>query len=182
LPVFSDSSLPPLPRSSVPAWTTTVRWGALATGILPRFGGSAGGKAYANDALGADELDELVAHGALGVALGVGLDVAQVANVTVLIRGRAVRLAVGVDCQRVLASIRAADTQGSQGKELGVRTVWPSRRAAVGVVAEGVDVHATLGVGVVARDIPGHDGRGRLGLLLEGDSARDLRVTPDDSD
>ncbi len=31
---------------------------------------------YANDALGADELDELVLNGALGVALGVGLDVA----------------------------------------------------------------------------------------------------------
>lgn len=62
------------------------------------------------------------------------------------------------------------------------RTVRASRCAAVGVVTEGVDVHATLGVGVVARDVPRDSGRGRLGRLLEGDGAGDLGVTPDDSD
>ena len=56
------------------------------------------------------------------------------------------------------------------------------RGAAVGVVAKGVDVHATLGVGVVAGDVPGDGGRGRLVLLLEDDRARNLGVTPDDSD
>jgi hypothetical protein len=60
--------------------------------------------------------------------------------------------------------------------------VRASRGAAVGVVAEGVDVHATLGVGVVAGDVPGDDGGRRLGLLLKGDSTSDLRVTTDDSD
>lgn len=54
--------------------------------------------------------------------------------------------------------------------------------AAVGVVTEGVDVHATLGVGVVAADVPGDLGRGRLGLLLEDDGAGDLGVATDDAD
>ena len=46
LPVFVDSSLPPFPRSSVPAWTTTVRFdcqqyqetlhGVLVEGLTPK--------------------------------------------------------------------------------------------------------------------------------------------------
>ncbi len=54
--------------------------------------------------------------------------------------------------------------------------------AAVGVVAKGVNVHAALGVGIMARDLPGDGGRGTLGLLLEGDNAGDVGVTTDDSD
>lgn len=42
------------------------------------------------------------------------------------------------------------------------RTVRTGRGAAVGVVAELVDVHASLGVGIVARDVVGDGGRGRL--------------------
>ena len=56
------------------------------------------------------------------------------------------------------------------------------RGAAVGVVAEGVDVHATLGIGIVASEVPGDGGRGGLGSLLEGDGAGHLGVTTDDSD
>ncbi len=56
------------------------------------------------------------------------------------------------------------------------------RGAAVGVVTEGVDVEATLGVGVLAADVPGDGGRRRLGVLLEDDGTRDLRVPADDSD
>ena len=52
----------------------------------------------AEDALGADQLDELVGDGALGVALGVGLEVAQVADVALAVGGGAVGLVVGVDC------------------------------------------------------------------------------------
>lgn len=53
--------------------------------------------------------------------------------------------------------------------------------AAVGVVTELVDVEATLGVGVVALDVPG-DGGGRVLVgLLEGDSAGDLGVTAENS-
>lgn len=55
------------------------------------------------------------------------------------------------------------------------------RGAAVGVVAKGVDVEATFGVGVVARDLVGDAGGRRLGVLLEDDGARHLGVTTDDS-
>ena len=51
----------------------------------------------AEDALGADQLDELVGDGALGVALGVGLEVAQVTDVALGVGGGAVGLVVGVD-------------------------------------------------------------------------------------
>lgn len=61
-----------------------------------------GAGTYADDAVGADELDVLVRHGTLGVALGVGLDVAEVADVTLLVRGSTVLLAVGVDCPGVV--------------------------------------------------------------------------------
>lgn len=54
--------------------------------------------------------------------------------------------------------------------------------AAVGVVAEGVDVEATLGVGVVAGQVPADGGRVGLGSLLEGNGAGDLRVTSENSD
>lgn len=110
----------------------------------------------ANDALGANELDEVVGHGALGVALGIGLNVAQVTNMAVLVGPVAVGLAMGVE-------VRAGGG------------------AAVGVVTKGVDVHATLGIGIMASDVPG-DGSGTvLGLLLEDNGAGDLGVTTDDS-
>jgi len=51
----------------------------------------------AQHALGADQLDELVRDGAFGVALGVGLEVAQVADVALAVGGGAVGLVVGVD-------------------------------------------------------------------------------------
>lgn len=53
--------------------------------------------AYADDAVGADELDVAVRDGALGVTLGVGVDVAEITNVAGLVGGSTVRLAVGVD-------------------------------------------------------------------------------------
>jgi len=61
-------------------------------------------------------------------------------------------------------------------------TVGPSRRASVGVVAKGVDVHATLSVGVIAGDVPCDGCGARLGLLLEGDGALDVGVTAEDCD
>lgn len=83
----------------------------------------------ADDALGTDQLDQLVGGGADGVALAISLDVAKVTNVAVLVGGSTVTLAVRVE-------VRAGGG------------------AAVGVVTEGVDVHATLSVGVVAADVP----------------------------
>lgn len=54
------------------------------------------------------------------------------------------------------------------------------RGAAIGVVTVGVDVHAALGVGIVASDVPRDGGIGALGGLLEGDGARDLGVSTED--
>lgn len=56
------------------------------------------------------------------------------------------------------------------------------RGASVGVVAELVDVHSTLGVGIVAADVVGDGGWGRLRGLLKGHGAFDLRVSSDDGD
>jgi hypothetical protein len=53
--------------------------------------------------------------------------------------------------------------------------------AAVCVVTKSVDVNATLSIGIVASDIPRDGGRGGLRLLLESNSAGNLRVTSDDS-
>lgn len=60
-------------------------------------------------------------------------------------------------------------------------TVRASGGAAVGVVTEGVDVESSLGVGIVASDVPGDGSRGRLGLLLEDDSTGDLGVTSENA-
>lgn len=61
-------------------------------------------------------------------------------------------------------------------------TVGAGRGAAVGVVAKGVDVEATLSVGVVAGDVVGYCRGSRLGLLLEDDCATDLFVTAENAD
>ena len=60
-------------------------------------GGGSSVSTYADDAVGADDLNELVGHGALRVALGVGLDVAEVTDVADLVLGSTVGLAMGVD-------------------------------------------------------------------------------------
>ena len=59
-----------------------------------------GGKTetYAQNARLANQLDQAVLDAALGVALGVGLDVAKVADVAVRVGGGAVFFAEGVDC------------------------------------------------------------------------------------
>ena len=51
----------------------------------------------AEDALRPNQLHQLVGDGALGVALGVGLDVAEVADVALAVGGGAVGLGEGVD-------------------------------------------------------------------------------------
>jgi hypothetical protein len=64
----------------------------------------------------------------------------------------------------------------SCGLDGGRLTVRSGRGAAVGVVTELVDVHSTLGTGVVAGDVPCDGGGGRLVGLLEGNGTGDLRV------
>lgn len=130
--------------------------GLLVVALAEVVGAAVRNDGTADDALGTNELDELVLDRALGVAVGVGLDVAKVTNVTGLVAAIAVGLAVRVE----------------------VRT---SGGAAVSVVTKGVNVEATLGVGVVALDVPRDSGGLGLGGLLEGDSASDLGVTTENS-
>jgi hypothetical protein len=53
----------------------------------------------ADDAFRSDQLDELVINRALGVALAVRLDIAEISDVAVLVGWTTVRLAVRVDCK-----------------------------------------------------------------------------------
>lgn len=53
---------------------------------------------YANNALGTNQLDQLVCNGSLCVALTVSLEVTQVTDVALFILGSTVGLVVGVDC------------------------------------------------------------------------------------
>jgi len=67
-------------------------------------------------------------------------------------------------------------------KRIAALTVGSSGSAAIGVVAESVDVHATLSVGVVAGDVPCDGGLRVLVGLLEGDGSLDVGVSTEDSD
>jgi hypothetical protein len=60
-------------------------------------------------------------------------------------------------------------------------TVGTSGCAAVGVVTELMNVHATLSIGIVASYIPCDGGWGGFRGLLEGNSSGNLRVPPDGS-
>ena len=104
-----------------------------------------------------NQLDEAVGDGALGAAVGVGLDVAEITNMALLVLVVTVTLGVRVK----------------------VRTC---RGAAVGVVAICVNVHAALGIGIVARDFVGDGRRVVLGLLDKSDDALDVRLAADDTD
>jgi hypothetical protein len=65
---------------------------------MRRTGTRKGKYTYAQNAMLANQLDVLVGNGALGVALAVGLDVAEVADVALAVGGGAVGFAEGVDC------------------------------------------------------------------------------------
>jgi hypothetical protein len=60
--------------------------------------------------------------------------------------------------------------------------VRTSRYAAIGVVAELVDMHPSFGIGIVASNVVGDGRGGGLGALLEGDCPRDFRVSSKDGD
>ena len=57
------------------------------------------------------------------------------------------------------------------------RTVRTSRGAAIGVVTELMNMHSSLGIGVVAGDLPADGGGGGLGGLLKGHGAFDIGVS-----
>ena len=148
-PVFLLSSLPPLPRSSVPACTTMVR---------PRI------------------LSGPISLTCLSVMLPLALPLPSVEKLPrsptwrslssgapcVLLRGLTVRrkdrqLRPGLIFLRSRASRESQTEEGSgfaKHEKMTGLTVRSSARAAIGVVAEGMDVHASLGVGVMAGDVP----------------------------
>lgn len=101
-------------------------------------------------------MDKLILNGVIGVAIGIGGDVAQVTDMSDLVVGSAMRLAEGVE-------VRA------------------SRRAAIGVVTELVNVEAPQGVLIEALQVIGNGGgRGSI-LLLKSDLSADGRVTAENS-
>ena len=131
--------------------------GLLVSTLAEIIGASVDNNGAANDTLRSNELNQLVLNASLSVTLGIGLEVTKVTNVALLILWGAVSLVVGVEV-------------GSSGS------------AAIGVVAESVDVHATLSVGVVAGDVPCDGGLRVLVGLLEGDGSLDVGVSTEDSD
>lgn len=141
------------------------------------------GVTYPKHALLSDQLDKSVLDRTDGIALTIGGDVPQVADVALSIGGRTVGLGEGVDCEikRALASPFHVEHWKRERKRESKRTVRASRGAAVGVVTELVDVEATLGAGVVAGDVPGDGGGPAIRTLLEGDGALDVGVTAEDS-
>lgn len=101
------------------------------------------------------QLNVLVLHTTLSITLPISLKIAQIAYMTLVVGGRAVGLGIGVK-------------------------VGPGAGAAVGVVAELVDVHTPLGGGVVAADVVGNGGGGGFVGLFEGDRAADFGVAAED--
>lgn len=159
----------------MPAWTTTVRYNKQSA--ITSFSLARGLEfTYANDAVGANQLDEAVLDGALGIALAIRVNVAEIADVAGVIRGSTVVLAVGVNWMGESAFLLGSIYRGSFEQ----RTVRAGRGAAVGVVTKSVNVEAALSVGVVAGHVPGDGGGSRLGLLLKDDGAIDLAVTTED--
>lgn len=61
---------------------------------------------YADDAVRANQLDEAVLDRSLGVTLGISVDVAEVTDVTGVVSGSAVGLAVRVDFAKVSRELR----------------------------------------------------------------------------
>jgi hypothetical protein len=60
--------------------------------------------------------------------------------------------------------------------------VRTSRYAAIGVVAELVDMNPSFSIGVVAGNVVGDSRGGGLGVLFEGDCPGDFRVSSKDGD
>lgn len=133
------------------------------------------GQTYSENAVLADQLDKAVADAAFGIALGIGLEVAQVTDMAFRIGRATVGLAVGVVWSHISVFVSALFPRLAS-----LRTVRAGAGASVGVVSELMDVDATLGIGVVAGDVPGDGSRRGFGGLLEGHLSSDLGVSSDD--
>lgn len=74
-----------------------------------------------------------------------------------------------------MAHLISRRTMGlAMGVEMGA-----GRCAAIGVIAELVDVHAALSVSIVACDVPGDGCGGCFGGLLKGDGSGDFGIAAD---
>lgn len=71
---------------------------------------------------------------------------------------------------------------GTKGRKEGRRTMRSRAGAAVGVVPELMDVHATFGGRVVPGDVVGDGGGGGFGALLEGDETTDGGIPAENGD
>jgi len=80
-------------------------------------------------ALSADQLDQFVLEGTNGIALGISWNVTEIADVALAIARSPVRLPERIE----------------------VRT---GRRAAIGIVAKLMNVHASFGIRIMAGDVP----------------------------
>jgi hypothetical protein len=76
---------------------------------------------YADDALGSDQLDELVLDASLGVALGICLEVTQVTDMALLVGGGTVSLVVRVDYPLSAIPIQLSLPAGSRETYNGVQ-------------------------------------------------------------
>jgi hypothetical protein len=129
--------------------------GELVATLAKVVGAAVNDNSTADDAVRADELDQAVRDSALCIARAVRLDIAQVANVTLLVRRSTVGLAEWVDYPAEQCQPFWLQLMSCQNIHL---TVWSGRGAAVGVVTESMHVHSSLSIGVVASDVVG-DGR-----------------------
>lgn len=134
------------------------------------------GSTYANNALGANELDQLVLNAALRITLTVGLEVAQVADMALVVLRSAVGLVVRVDCVPMSTAPQAKRLENES------LTVRSGGGATIRVITEGVHMHTTLGIRIVTRDVPRDSRRARLVRLLESDGALDVGVSTEDGD
>ena len=69
----------------------------LVTSLSEVIGASVDNDSAAKNALGTDQLDQLVSDRAGSIALAVSLEVAEITDVTLLVRGSSVGLAMRVD-------------------------------------------------------------------------------------
>jgi len=174
-PVFLDSSFPPCPRSSVPEWTTTVRCN-MSTSAFHWYNNA--GSTYTNDALWANQLNQLIGLGTLAVALSISLEVSEIAYMANLVSWSTVGLSVWVDCSyihQLSFHVISKRSEGSGGR----LTMRASGGAAVGIISKLMDVEATLCVGIIASEVPADGCWCWFGSLLEGDGSGDLWVSAD---
>ena len=157
LPVFLLSAWPPFPRSSVPACTTTVRPRTLSGPISLM-------------SLSSTEPFALPCPSVLKFPRSPTW------------RSESSGAPCSFWCGLTIVVLSVSVLLTADSMEVRPLTVRSCTGAAIGVVAECVNVHATLSVGVVAGDVPCYSGWRSLAVLCESDGALDVGVTTENSD